>query len=234
MQNIHQISERLNRYFGPTGPRFFLLFLFLLGLLILYPFAVKSTTSGGYYLFRAVSSVVLLLSIYAVSFRRGFLFFALVLAVPTAIHHVLQREGDVNAFAIVNAVLSFVFDTFVILVIFRRVFLRGKVTTETVYGALCIYLLLGFGFASVYGMLGDLQPKAFYLDPQTNLHTVPDRFDLIYYSFGTMTSLGAAGITAVSSQARSITVIEATLGVLYLAVLISRLMSSYRESFSAQ
>jgi len=72
-------------------------------------------------------------------------------------------------------------------------------TSETIFGALCVYLLVGFTFASVYGMLVAFQPNAFFLDPRTNLHSVPDRFDFIYYSFGTMTSLGAAGITPVST-----------------------------------
>ena len=63
---------------------------------------------------------------------------------------------------------------------------------------------------------------------RVNLHTIPDRFDFIYYSFGMMTQLGAAGIAAVTDQARSVSVIEAILGQLYLAVLISRLIASYR------
>jgi hypothetical protein len=45
-----------------------------------------------------------------------------------------------------------------------------------------------------------------------------------------MTSLGAAGITPISGQARSITILEAILGVLYLAVLITRLMGAYRTN----
>ena len=113
-------------------------------------------------------------------------------------------------------------------VIFRRVFTKEQPNSETVFGALCIYLLVGFTFASIYGMVAAIQPKAFYLDPLTNLHTIPNRFDFIYYSFATMTSLGAAGITAVSAPARSLSVIEAILGVLYLAVLIARLMGAYR------
>jgi hypothetical protein len=48
-----------------------------------------------------------------------------------------------------------------------------------------------------------------------------------------MTSLGAAGITPVSPQARSVSVLEAILGVLYLAVLIARLMGAYRPNPNA-
>src|SRR5271170_110909 len=232
MQDTPKISARLNQYFGPTGPRFFLLFLFLLANLILYPFAV-GTGGVGYYIFRSFGYAAVLMGVYAVSFRRGFLLFALVFAIPSVIHHFLSSEGHASAFAIVTTALSFVFDTFVIMVIFRKVFLRGKVTTETIFGALCIYLLIGFTFASLYGLLADIRPNVFYLTPETNAHVVPDRFDLVYYSFGTLTSLGAAGMTAVAAQARSISMMEAILGVLYPAVLISRLIGSYREGFSA-
>jgi len=44
-----------------------------------------------------------------------------------------------------------------------------------------------------------------------------------------MTALGSAGITPVSGEARCLSVIEALLGVLYLAVLISRLIGAYRQ-----
>jgi hypothetical protein len=78
-------------------------------------------------------------------------------------------------------------------------------------------------------MLSALQPRAFYLDPATTTHAIPDRFDFIYFSFGSMTSLGSAGITAVSAQARSLSIMEAICGILYLAVLISHLIASYRH-----
>ena len=41
-----------------------------------------------------------------------------------------------------------------------------------------------------------------------NRHSIPDRYDSIFYSFGMMTQLGAA----VSDQAPSLSVIEAILG----------------------
>jgi hypothetical protein len=207
--------------------KFFLLFIFLLASLILYPY----TTGNGsrYYLFRFLGSAIILLSVYAVSFRRSLVLVAALLAVPALIQRLLFREFDAGALSIIRVGLSLVFDVFIVVVIFRRVFSHEKPTAETVFGALCIYLLIGFSFASAYGLVTDLVPHAFYLDPTTNLHSVPDRFDFIYYSFGTITSLGAAGITAVSAEARSLSVIEAILGILYLAVLIARLMATYRS-----
>ncbi len=126
--------------------------------------------------------------------------------------------------------LTFAFDVFIITVIFHRVFIRGRHDSEAVFGAISIYLLVGFGFSNIYGLLEKLQAHAFYLDPATNLRTTPNHVDFIYYSFATMTSLGAPGIAAVSDQARSISVIESILGLLYLAVMISRLMSAYRSN----
>jgi Ion channel len=208
--------------------RFFLLFLFLLATLLLYPYAEASRL--GYYAFRLFGSAAILISVYAANFRRSLLIFVVVLAIPALLHRIMLPEANVSSFSVVNIVLSFVFDVVVVVVIFRHVFARDQANSETIFGALCIYLLVGFSFASVYGMVAALQPNAFYLDPRSNLHTLPDRFDFIYYSFGTMTSLGAAGITPVSGQARSVSVLEAVLGVLYLAVLIARLMGAYRAS----
>ncbi len=211
------------------GHRFFILFVFLLASLIFYPYA--QTNQALYITFRVLGNCAILLSIYAVGLKRGAAAFALLLAIPAFVHH-NRWHPDASVLTILNISLSFAFDVFVIVVIFRRVFAQARATTETIFGALCIYLLLGFGFASIYGALTLVQPHAFYLDPVMNPRMVPDRFDLIYYSFATMTSLGTNGFAAVSGQARSVTVIEAVLGVLYLAVLIARLMSAYRPHVS--
>jgi hypothetical protein len=210
----------------PTGHKFFLLFLLLLAILVLYPYLQNE--GFGYFAFRVVGGAGILVAVYAIRLRRTLLILALLLAVPAVLERMLPRHTDAGALSILSTVLGFVFDVFIVVVIFRRVFATDQPNSETIFGALCIYLLVGFTFASVFGMVAAVQPKAFYLDPLTNLHAVPDRFDFIYYSFATMTSLGAVGITAVSAPARSLSVIEAIIGVLYLAVLIARLMGAYR------
>jgi uncharacterized membrane protein len=133
----------------------------------------------------------------------------------------------------IGLMLGVVFDVFILVIIFRRVIRAKTINSATIFGALCVYLIAGFAFARVYFFLTALQPGTFYLDPTVNHHTVPTSFDLIYYSFTTMTSLGAAGISPVSQPARSLTLLESILGVLYLAVLVSRLVTSYRSSDSS-
>ncbi len=212
--------------------RFYLLFVVLLAYLILYPYTQQA---GVHYLaFRVFGSAVTLLSVYAINFRRSFVWVAMVLAIPALLQRILLPRADAGALPLLSTILTFVFDVFIVSVIFRRVFADDQPNSEAIFGALCIYLLVGFSFAGLYGMLATVQPRAFYFDPVSNLRTVPDRFDFIYYSFGTMTSLGAAGIIPVSDQARSLSVIEAILGILYLAVLISRLMSSYQSRSAAR
>jgi hypothetical protein len=209
-----------------TGHNFFLLFLFLLAILVLYPYIQNG--GFGYFAFRVVGGAGILIAVYAIRLRRTLLLVAILLAVPAVLERMLLREPDTGLLSILSIVLSFVFDVFIVVVIFRRVFGNDEPNSETIFGALCIYLLVGFAFASLYGMVAAIQPRAFYLDPQTNLHAIPNKFDFIYYSFTTMVSLGAAGITPVSAPARSLSVMEAIIGVLYLAVLIARLMSAYR------
>jgi Ion channel len=139
-------------------------------------------------------------------------------------------SADRSALAVAGILLSFVFDIFIVVVLFRHVFSNSDPNSETVFGALCIYLLIGFSFASAYGLLTKLHPDAFYLDPHINTHMFPNRFDFVYFSFGSITSLGAAGMVAVLPQARSFAILEAILGILYLAVLIARLMGAYRST----
>ena len=214
-----------------TRHRFFLLFVFLLATLILFPYAEAS--HFGSYAFRVIGSFAIIVSVYAANVHRSLLIFAIVLAIPALFERIVVPEVNAHSFSVFNILLTLVFDVVIVVVIFRHVLAEEQPTSETIFGALCLYLLVGFSFASVYGLIAAFQPNAFYLDPQTNLHRVPDRFDLIYYSFCTMTSLGAAGITAVSSQARAFSILEAILGALYLAVMIAGLIGAYRPNSSA-
>lgn len=209
------------------GRKFSFLFLALLCLLVIDPYV---ESSGSRYLaFRIIGSAVTLLSVYAVSFDRRPALLALLLAVPTLAQRILLPRADQGAIALFVTASSFAFDLIIVVVIFRRVFGTKQPDLDTIFGALCIYLLMGFAFANGYYMLATLQPDAFAFDPAANMHPIPGRLNFLYYSFGTLTSMGAPGIEPASQQARSLTIIEAILGVLYVAVLVARLVGMYKE-----
>ena len=218
----------VRRILPVTGHKFLLLFVFLLLDLALYPY--MSDTGARYQMFRMLGAAVTLMSVYAVSFRRGLIFVALILAGPAIAEHAIVFRPRIVPTSAFTVVLSFAFDVFIIVVIFRRVFAREEATTETIFGAVCIYLLIGFSFARLYSIIAIIQPHAFYLDPAIIPHAVPLGFDFIFFSFGSMTTAGATGIAAASPQVRSLSMIESTLAVLYLAVMISRLMGAYRPN----
>jgi hypothetical protein len=206
--------------------RFALLFWFLLGSITFYPYA--ETSGLGYYLFRIVGAAIILLTVYAVTFRRGLLLLVVALAIPSIVQHLFLHPHSPGVWRLIDRILSLAFDLLIIGIIGRHIFERETPDSECIFGALCIYLMLGFSFAGVYTAIDTAHPDAFYLTPALNIHDTPDRFDFIYFSFGTLTELGTPGINAVAPVARSVSLLEAIVGVLYLAVLISRLINAYR------
>ena len=216
----------------PFAGRFALLFFFLLGSIVFYPYA--ETSGLGYYAFRIVGAIIILLTVWAVTFSRGLLVLVLVLAIPSVLQHLFFHPQSLGMLPFINRLLAIGFDLLIMVIISHHIFRTDEPNSETIFGALCIYLLLGFTFASIYSAIFNRLQQAFYLSPTVNLHTVPDRFDFIYLSFGTLTELGTPGITPVAPIARSVMLLEAILGILYMAVLISRLINAYRSAETAK
>jgi hypothetical protein len=206
--------------------KFVFLFAFLLIQLLVYPYAGSGATIALW--FRLLNVLIALSSVYAVSFRRMTWIIALVFAAPLLLDPFILHEVTMSKLQLARSGMSVAFDIFIIVVIFKRVFQRDEATSDAIYGAVSIYLLAGFGFSRIYSILVAFQHDAFYLDPALNHHTLPLQPDLTYYSFLTMTSLGAAGISPVSDQARSLSIVQSLLGILYLGVLVSRLIATYK------
>jgi hypothetical protein len=110
-----------------------------------------------------------------------------------------------------------------VVMVVRRIMARPEVTIQSIYGALCAYLITGLMFASVYAGLEHLGESAFFADNQpANTQTFQ------YFSFTTLTTLGYGDFTAAENGGRAIAVLEALTGQIFLATLVARLISAYR------
>ncbi len=100
-------------------------------------------------------------------------------------------------------------------------FRARTVDAEHVYAALSAYLLAGLYFGLLYWVLEQLRPDMFTMSGDFS------RFAAIYFSFVTLATLGYGDIVPRSDVARSLAVVEAVGGQLFLAVLVARLVSLY-------
>ena len=108
-------------------------------------------------------------------------------------------------------------------VVVRRVLAKPTVTIQSIYGALSAYLITGLMFASCYAAIYHLSETDFFANNQpANTQTFQ------YFSFTTLTTLGYGDFTAAESGGRSIAVMEALTGQVFLATLVARLVSAYR------
>jgi hypothetical protein len=88
---------------------------------------------------------------------------------------------------------------------------------------------MGLAWFSIYNLLNILQPGSFVeggvpLPPNTPWSTI------LYFSLTTLTTVGYGDIVAVKPAARMFAMLEATAGVLYVAITIARLVATRQTS----
>lgn len=109
-------------------------------------------------------------------------------------------------------------------VLFRYIFNATAVTADVIYGAIAVYFLLSFFFVPLYGMLEIASPGSF-VDHGTGQPVQWQQ--LVYYSLITLSTAGYGDISPVNPWARMLAGLEATVGVMYVAILMARLVSLY-------
>lgn len=96
----------------------------------------------------------------------------------------------------------------------------GAVTLETMFGVLCLYLLIGLIFGVAYATVFELSNTPFFNTGDAG------RDDFLYFSFTTLTTVGYGDLVAVTDLGRSLAITEALLGQLYLVTVVAVIISN--------
>jgi hypothetical protein len=202
--------------------RFLFLFIIIVLRFTLGPFLEWYV--GAHLLGKIFLSSILLFCIYAVSQTRWQFLVALGIAIPAFLASWMGFFLESSSMEICGAGIQFIFWAYIFLIIMSHLFRTEEVTTDAILGVACAYFLIGLAWALIYFVLESLSPGSFsFSRPHEDMKL--DVF--IYYSFVTMTTLGFGDITPISNPARSLTVLEAVLGQLFVAITISILVGSY-------
>jgi hypothetical protein len=183
----------------------------------------------GAYFLQLLLTVVFLGALNAVSEGKGPLRRGLILAIPAiAVTWIARFVPGNEGLASIGVALGAVFLTYAILHIFGFVFRARRVTSEVLFAALALYLLIGLVFALTFTVVEAWQPGSLSLPTLASGPPLSDasQFSTIsYFSYVTLTTLGYGDIGPLTPTARSLVTLEALLGQLFIAVLIARLVA---------
>jgi len=114
------------------------------------------------------------------------------------------------------------------IVIARGIRDRGTIDSKTIFAALSIYVLLGMLWAFVEITVQAASSQHFFA--QIPKGTIPD---FLYFSFVTLTTVGYGDLTAASGLGRSLAVLEAMIGQIYLVTVVAVLVTNLRPALTA-
>ncbi len=121
--------------------------------------------------------------------------------------------------------VGFFFFLYVIWILFDMILKSKDITENTLYSAVCIYLLIGLLWASLYGLIDEIVPGVIFSDQHEKSYLTHN--ELIYFSYTTLTTLGYGDITSITPVGRIMSVIEAITGQLFIVFMVGRLLSIY-------
>jgi hypothetical protein len=196
---------------------------------------------------------VMLSGLHAISSHRGELIVGIGLAVPAVILSWAGTGLGLKTAYLLSLVLYLLFFAYLVVLLLLHTLRQHEVDSETIYGAVSVYLLMALVWGLSYIGVAIVNPGSFHFpeaDPLSQIQAgrlapdgqeVPADFEgvdwrvahekaqgtLMYYSFVTLTTLGYGDIYPVGDAARILAMLEATLGQLYLVILVARLVGLY-------
>ena len=149
-----------------------------------------------------------------------------VLVVPATALHVADVFGvNVHGLYAASLIAQALFHAFVVVCLLRYVLRDEIMTRDELFAAAGLYMLMAFVFAYLYALIEHLQPGAFVINAANSPGGMTRWWDLLYFSFTCLTSVGFGEITPANDHARSLVMVQQMIGVLYFALVVSRLVT---------
>ncbi len=191
-----------------------------LGLILIYPFL--ATRSVGDEVFRLLAVIVFLTALYTVKGRGRITLIALLLGAPAIVLRLTNIAEHREVVRLPDEISALAFLIFITTVLVWTIVSNPSVTADTLAGAVSAYFLVGITFGLAYLLIESVLPGSFKDTIQPGKHFTPA--DFTFFSFVTLTTVGYGDIVPWGPHARALAIVESVLGIMYPAVLVSRLV----------
>jgi len=187
---------------------------------LLYPFL---TGSAGRALLSLFGLVVLVLAVRAVEATPALTWISLLLGLPILVLTLIQIAGPLDPPPLLAySVLLATFYFYTCYALIRYMFHDRIVTPDELFATGATFTVLAWAFAYVYEAVQVIWPGSF----ATGTSSGPfDWFELLFLSFSNLTSVGLSDIVPVLPHARSVVMVEQVAGLMYVALVVSRVVA---------
>jgi hypothetical protein len=207
------------RFFTAYQPSAVLLAVQLIGVL-LYPFMTGAVGQAALSLF---GLVVLALAVRTVQSTPALSWISVVLGLPIVLLTILEVAWPENQSIVLgSSALHAAFYFYTTYALIRYMFNDHIVTPDELYATGATFTVLAWAFAYTFMVVQVIWPGSFAGpgDP-----TAPRTwFEMLFLSFTNLTSVGLSDIVPVLPNARSVVMIEQVVGLMYVAIVISRIV----------
>jgi hypothetical protein len=196
-----------------------LLLVQLLGV-VLYP--LMEPTAGGHAAFGAFGIVVLGISLRVVRRSPWLTGVAVLLALPIVALSVLNVMAPDPRLIVTTAALEAVFYFYATGSLIAYMFQDDVASTDEIFAVAATFTLLAWAFAYLYTVCQALVPGSFAaaVDPAGTRTWM----ELLFLSFTTLSGVGLGDIVPVQPMSRALVMLEELAGLMYIALVVSRLV----------
>jgi Ion channel len=210
-------------------PSAVLLLVQLLGLL-LYPFMDESPV--GRAAVSLFSLVVLILAVRTVRWTPALTWVSVVLGAPIVILTLLEIADPTNTTLVLwSSLLLAAFYAYTAVGLLSYMFRDRFITADELWAVAATFTVIAWAFAHAFMAVQVIWPGSFGTSAPQAVSAVPGApgvpltwFEALFLSFTNLTSVGLSDILPVLPQARSIVMIEQVAGLMYVAIVISRIV----------
>ena len=200
-------------------PSALLLAVQLLGVL-LYP--AMEDTAAGRALFGVFGMVVLALALWVVNRSASINWIAWCIAVPAVVLSLLSVWGQQPGLLVYAHVLEGALYFYTAASLTAYMLQDHKVTRDELYAAGATFTLLAWAFAFSFSVCQQWYPGSF--TAAVNPEQPRSWMELLFLSFSVLSSVGLSDIVPIRAEARALVMLESFAGVMYIALVVSRLI----------